>query len=68
VNKFLRITAMVLMAAAAVACGRKGPLEAPQASAPKPPARPEAQPGDTQVTPQSPATKPTVDIPPQNND
>ncbi len=66
-NKLFRITAIVLMAAGAVACGRKGPLEAPQATAPTLPARPEAQPGDTQGTTQLPSAKPTVDIPPQNN-
>ena len=55
----VKIMAVVALCALAAACGRKGPLEAPpNATAPPPPKT---------VSPQSPDSKPTVDVPPQDN-
>lgn len=53
----LKIAAIVLACAATAACGRKGPLEAPPDATAPPPTR--------QVSPQSPDSKPTMDVPPQ---
>ena len=51
--------AIIVLCSLAAACGRKGGLEAPPgATAPPPPKK---------VSPQSPDSKPTMDVPPQTN-
>ncbi|MGE0667361.1 MAG: hypothetical protein AB7O49_12450 [Sphingomonadales bacterium] len=55
----LKITAVVALCALATGCGRKGALEAPPGATAPPPAR--------TVSPQSPDSKPTVNVPPQDN-
>jgi len=54
-----RITAVLLLCGLAAACGRKGPLEAPPDATAPPPVK--------KVSPQSPDSKPTTDVPPQPN-
>ncbi|MEN3952377.1 lipoprotein [Iodidimonas sp. SYSU 1G8] len=55
----LKIAAVLVLALAAAACGRKGPLEAPASAAPPP--RTEAQPPATEISPQAPSTRPPTD-------
>lgn len=54
-----RIAAVILLCALAAACGRKGPLEAPPDATAPPPVK--------EVSPQSPGSKPTMNVPPQTN-
>jgi predicted small lipoprotein YifL len=59
----LKIAAILVLALAAAACGRKGPLEAPASTVPPP--RTEAQPPTTEISPQAPSSRPpTVQMPP----
>ncbi len=51
--------AVILLCSLAAACGRKGGLEAPEGATAPPPAK--------KVSPQSPDSKPTMDVPPQTN-
>ncbi len=54
-----RIFAIAAVCMLAVACGRKGALEAPPNSTAPPPPK--------TISPQSPDSKPTVNVPPQDN-
>jgi predicted small lipoprotein YifL len=57
--KPIRIAVIIGLCALAAACGRKGPLEAPPDATAPPPVK--------EVSPQSPGSKPTMNVPPQTN-